>query len=177
MSDFLDLIKAEIKKDADKERFYSQHGTCKDVDKTERTCTFVPAGDDAERYNIRFQSLMGSIRGWVVIPVEGSAITVTFVNKSTGFVSLTEDIEEIIYQGGSNGGLINIEPLITKMNNLENAHNALLAKYNAHTHITTATTVTLPAPIIGVISPTVATSTDTVIPTIRKDIEDKLFLH
>ena len=111
MGDFLDMMKEESKKEIDKERFYSQHGICKDVDKVKRTCTFLPAGDDAERFDIRFQSLMGSDKGWVVIPVEGSAITVTFVNKSTGFVSLTEDIEQIIYQGGNNGGLINIEVL------------------------------------------------------------------
>ena len=160
MSDFLDLIKAEIKKDADKERFYSQHGTCKDVDKTARTCTFVPAGDDAERFDIRFQSLMGSTRGWVVIPVEGSAITVTFVNKSTGFVSLTEDIEKIIYQGGSNGGLAIVGPLLSKINALENKVNELIIHSATHTHVATslAAPTATPLPIVaGALTPTIRT--------------------
>jgi len=96
-----------------------------EIDKEKRTCTFVPSGDEAERMNIRLQALMSSERGFVMIPVEGSSIAVTFVNKHTGFVALTEDIEEIVYQGGNNGGLINVEPLISKINALENDLNTL----------------------------------------------------
>jgi len=165
----VELIKDIIKSEVAKEKFYSQYGTCKDVDKNKRTCTFVPAGDDAERFDIRLQALMDSDKGFVMIPVEGSNIAVTFVNKSTGFVSLTEDIEEIIYQGGNNGGLVNIQPLIEKINNLENKVNELISHSSTHTHIVSSfgSPSTTPVPVVsGVITPT-----------LKKELEDDKFKH
>lgn len=119
----IDVINASVMQEISKEMFYSQYGTCKDVDKSKRTCTFIPAGDEAERINIRLQALMSSNRGFVMIPREGSDIAVTFVNKHTGFVALTEDVEEIIIDtdtitvnGGNNGGLTNTPVLRTELN-------------------------------------------------------------
>jgi hypothetical protein len=115
-----------------KERFYSQYGTAKDVDKDTRTCTFVPAGDDAERFNIRLQATMSGKLGFIIVPKEGSDIAVTFVNKSTGFVSLTTEAEKILIDtetfqmnGGEKGGLINVEDLISKLNAIEKDLNNL----------------------------------------------------
>lgn len=152
----LDVILEKVRLDIAKEMFYSQHGTAKDVDKKARTCTFVPAGDDAERLNIRFQSLIASNRGLAIIPVEGSAITVSFVNKSTGVVIATEDIDEIVYQGGENGGLVNVDPLSTSINNIETKVNAILVW---------AATQTPPLTL------------DPLILTSKTELEDEKFLH
>ncbi len=111
----LEAIENKIIDVLSREKYYTQYGTAKDVDKVKRTCTFVPAGDEAESLDVRFQPLMGSVRGLAIIPVEGSAIAVTFVNQYTGIVVGAEDIDEIIYQGGENGGLINIETLKTEL--------------------------------------------------------------
>ncbi len=42
---------------------------------------------------------------------------------------------EILINGGSFGGLIKIGDLVSKLNNLENALNSLLANYKAHNHL------------------------------------------
>lgn len=46
------------------------------------------------------------------------------------------------FNDGSNGGLVLVNPLVTKVNNLENLMNDLITKYNSHTHILTLTSGT-----------------------------------
>lgn len=83
-----------------KEQFYSQIGKAVNVDATKRTCDFEPISDIAKREGIRLQSLISESKGFVLIPKEGSDIVVTFLNKSTGFVSLTSEIEKIHFEAG-----------------------------------------------------------------------------
>jgi len=172
----LDVIENMVRDILNREMYYSQYGTAQDVDETKRTCTFVPAGDQAERFNIRFQAVASQTVGFVLVPKEGSDIAVTFVNKSTGFVALTTEIDKMLidtdltqFNGGDNGGLINIEPLTNKINALESKVNEIITTFNTHTHIASsfgAPTTPPPLPVTGVLTPTV-----------RTDYEDKSFLH
>jgi hypothetical protein len=65
---------------------------------------------------------------------------------------------EIIINKGDNKGLVLVEKLVQKINALENAHNALVAKYNTHVHVTACGAGS------GSAAPTVATSTDIIAP-------------
>lgn len=167
-----------------KERFYSLIGKAVNVDEDKRICDFAPIDDIATREGIRLQSAISQTKGFVLIPKESSFIIVTFLNRSTGFVSLTSELEKIIWDvdltqinGGNNGGLINIQPLIDKINQLENALSNHITIFNSHVHITTATVAATPTP--GIIAPTTPGDiTNTITPITKKsDLEDTKFTH
>lgn len=46
------------------------------------------------------------------------------------------------FNGGENGGMVLVNPLVTKVNNIENLLNNLITQYNSHTHILTLTSGT-----------------------------------
>lgn len=179
-----EIFEEFISNELAKERFYSLIGKAVNVDEDKRICDFAPIDDIATREGIRLQSAINETKGFVLIPKENSFIIVTFLNKSTGFVSLTSELEKIIWDvdltqvnGGENGGLINIQPLIDKINQLENALNSHIAIFNSHIHITTATVAATPTP--GIIAPTTpGDATNTIAPiTLKSDLEDTKFTH
>lgn len=165
------------------ERFYSVIGRAVNVNEEERICDLEPLEDEATRVGIRLQSVIGETQGFVLIPKDRSFIAVSFFDKSKGFVSLTSELEKILidtalvqYNGGENGGLINIEGLVSRMNEIENKLNGLVDNFNAHIHVTTATVGATAVP--GVIVPTTPPSTNKVIPvTNRNDFEDNAIKH
>ena len=63
--------------------------------------------------------------------------------------------ENIIFNGGNLNGLVVIQKLTDKLNELKDTVNDLITKYNAHIHTTTATVGTGP---VGVLSPTTSTA-------------------
>lgn len=165
------------------ERFYSVLGTAINVDEEKRTCDLQPVEDTAIRTKVRLQSVISETQGFVLIPKEGSFIAVSFFDKSKGFVALTSELEKIIidtalvqFNRGDNGGLINIEGLVNRMNNMENKLNGLVGDFNAHTHATTATIQA--TSVLGIITPTAPPSTNIVSPiTNRNDFEDNAIKH
>lgn len=76
-------------------------------------------------------------------------------------ISANESIE---FNGGEFGGLVKVEELTTKLNNLENLVNSLVTKYNTHVHATN-----------GV--PTVTLETTVLTPTIKSTIENASITH
>ena len=63
--------------------------------------------------------------------------------------------ENIIFNGGNLNGLVVIQKLTDKLNELKDTVNDLITKYNAHIHTTTATVGTGP---VGGLSPTTSTA-------------------
>ena len=165
MSDLTDAFAQLVRKEIDAENFYSQIGKATNVDETKRTCDFTPIEADSKVTGVRLQGALSSTKGIVLVPKDNSAIVVSFFDRLTGFVVLTDELEKIIidtdlvvFNGGSDDGMVKINDLVTQLNNLENA-------FNAHTHITTAT-VSGGSP--GVLAVTVAPVT----PTIKSDMEN-----
>ncbi len=164
------------------ESFYSEIGKAVNVNEEDRTCDFEPIEDKSNRVGIRLQSAIGSSLGLVQIPKEGSFIVVTFFDTKTGFVSLCEEIDKILidtdlvqFNGGGNGGLINISDNVDKLNNLESKVNELITAFNAHSHITTATVAATPTP--GIIAPTTTTVVGSLTATKVSDLEDEKVTH
>ncbi len=172
-----EIFEEFIKNALAKEMFYSQIGKAINVDADKRTCDFEPIEDIAKREGIRLQSIISQSKGFVVIPKENSDIIVTFLNRSTGFVSLTSEVEKILidtdltqFNGGDNGGLININDLITKLNIVENDLNT----------IKTAISAWVPTPNDGGAGLKVALTTwfgDQLTPTVALDMEDMKVTH
>lgn len=78
---------------------------------------------------------------------------------------------EIMINDGSLGGLVKVSELTTKLNNLENKVNDIVAKFNSHTHVLTLTTGT------GTAAPTANPVSGTLTPTEQSEIENEKVKH
>lgn len=176
-----DIINEFIDQRLTKEKIYSLIGTAKNVNETTRLCDVTPVGDEAERLDVRLQAIESGILGIVLVPKENSKVVITFINRTLAFVSLTSELEKILidtslvqFNGGLNGGLINITDLVSNMNTIEAKLETLITKFNAHTHITTAT-VSAGSP--GVLAPTTSAETALSQTSVPGDFEDTAVKH
>ena len=101
----------------DRENFYSIIGKAVNVDSTKRTCDLQSIEDNADRTDIRLQSVDGETKGFVLIPKEGSFIVASFFDNTTGFVSLTSEIEKIHFEAGGEDLKLILNDLIKEIKN------------------------------------------------------------
>jgi hypothetical protein len=153
-----------------KEKFYGEYGKALNVSESKRTCDFKPASDAATRTGVRLQALVDEKNGFAVIPKEGSDIAVVFVNKNKAFVANTSSVEKIVYQGGKNGGLINIDDIVTKLNNLEDDNNNLKTALSLWVPVTQDGGAALKAGLATYYA-------QRLIPTRKIELEDDKFTH
>lgn len=92
----------------------------------------------------------------IVIGGTSAVMDADGVRINTEKMSAHINRESIIFNGGGLDGLVVIQKLTDKLNELKDTVNDLITKYNSHIHTTTATVGTGPA---GVISPTTSTAT------------------
>ncbi len=164
--------------------------TVQTVDVPNRQCTCIPlngTGEAAITVNLSAEPNDGIL----VTPSANSTVLVAQTTQNDPFVLMTSDIDgisiitndgisqfiislegSIQFNDGTYGGLVQVMPLVQKLNNLENLINGLIDKFNSHTHATTCpagagstalTTTTEP----GSISPV----------TQQDDLENKLITH
>ena len=107
--------------------------------------------------------------GFLLIPTVGSIVTVSFKSKTDAFVSMVSVVDKIYINGNDYGGLVEVNPLVTKLNNLENAVNKLIGLYDAHVH--TGGTIS------GSTGVPTTLDTDVLIDTVRADLENTLVVH
>jgi hypothetical protein len=100
----------------------------------------------------------GSQAGFILVPSENSLVQVSFNSDSDAYVSMVSLVDKIFLNGNDYGGLVEVQPLVTKLNNLENKLNDLISKYNLHQHtgVTTGTgtSAITTQPEVGVLTPT-----------------------
>lgn len=167
----------EITKDRTVE-IYSVLCSVDSVDHSERTIDATPLNGDAQIFNVRLQSEINSNIGLCIFPVIGSVVIVTFMNKLTGFVSTFSEIDkilidttnEVIFDGGSNGGLVKVTELTNKINVLENDINTLKTLLSAWVPVPTDGGASLKATLSTYFSQTIT-------PTIKTDIENDKIKH
>lgn len=173
ISDIRDRMKL-FNKDNFKEEFYSLRGIVKDVNLDDMTIDCVPVGDGPHLLDIQLipMDADGNLQeGVVFVPELESIVYITMLSKTDGYVTACCKPSHIKLMGDKFGGLIKIEDLVTKINNIENLLNDLISKYNLHTH--PYTNVTSPA----VTSVTASTEPNTLTPTQKEDIENPLIKH
>lgn len=66
------------------------------------------------------------------ISLDAGSLFKMAMNLQSGAMAL--DLASMVFNGGNNGGLPKIKPLIAKLNQLEKAFNDLLADFKAHKH-------------------------------------------
>ena len=125
----------KIVQDGQNFEIYSKICTVKplSVDKELNVCDVIPVDGDAELLDVKLTATesdelsSGALnKGFISYPVEGSIVIVTFIDKDTAFVSMCTEVEEVVFRGGVNGGLINIETLILELNKNNAILNAVI---------------------------------------------------
>lgn len=103
------------------------------------TCTAQPYTDMPTIEGIRLQGQEEEI-GIYCKPKVGSTIIVSFIENEP-YVSMFSEVDKIILRNEDFGGLVKVEELTEKLNNLENKVNSLVNMYNLHIHPTTSGTI------------------------------------
>ncbi|MGV7234665.1 MAG: hypothetical protein ACQ9ET_00260 [Nitrosomonadaceae bacterium] len=185
MSNLADQLRDLIESVSKDEEIYAIVAEVTAVDEDRRSCTVSPVSGDPEILDVKLQSSIGSDTGLVQIPVVStednpSYAIVNFTSAHTAYAALFNRIDKILidtdlvqFNGGGNGGLVNISDLVDKINGLENALNSFINIYNLHTHSVPQ------APSGATVSATpLAQSTDTIAPiTTVTDLEDTKVTH
>jgi hypothetical protein len=117
-------------------------GIATEVDDTKFLCKVSPTNGDADLLDVRLcPDTEAENKGFILIPKENSFVYVIMDNAVTGFVAMVSEIEnvifncdKIVFNNGDLGGMVKINDLITKLNNIENKLNALMTSYKSHTH-------------------------------------------
>lgn len=110
------------------------------VNEESQTCNCTPIGGDSttELQNVLLTAEEND--GLLLIPEVGSTVLVAITKRNEPFVLMFSNIAKVIivastaiqFNDGSLGGLIKIQNLVDRINNLEKA-------FNAHTHASAAT--------------------------------------
>ena len=88
------------------------------------TCNCSPVDDSADIEGVRLQTQASS--GILLVPAVGSKVVVQMVNDVEGVVIMYSAVDSIRMLDGSFGGLIKIDGLVSKLNNVENKVNDLI---------------------------------------------------
>ncbi len=149
------------------EEVYSILCTVISVDLTAKTCYCTPVSGDADISDVSL--IMNAATGFMIIPTVGSIVMVTMQNKETGYIGMFSGVDFIHLNGTNYDGLVKIQELITKLNNLESAFNSFVSLYNLHTHAVST------AP--GTTSPVIIPNNNTLTPTQQTELENITCLH
>ena len=101
--------------------------TVLDVDMTELTCTVQPI-DGPEIFDVRLKAAVTEVNdGMVQIPVVGTSVLCGLIGNddNTCIVLAIDRVDQTLFNGGENGGLINIQTLINELNKTNDVVNAI----------------------------------------------------
>lgn len=137
------------------------------INTTKNTCTCTPIDGTAEILGVRLMA--ENSKGFLIIPKDGTTVIVNMINTFTGYISMFSEVDKIYLNGDTYSGLVKIDDLITKLNNLENKVNELVLY--SQTHIHSGGTI---MGSTGTGTPPITTS---LTPTIKNDLENKNVVH
>ena len=159
-------IRSSIKEMAKSNTPYSI--VCEVLAVTGDKCDCQPLNGMADLLNVKLQAK--TTTGILITPSIGSSVIVTLTGNSNGFVSMFSDIDSIQLNGSNYDGLVKVNDLVTKLNNLENDLNTLKTAFSAW--------VTVPND--GGAALKVATAAwyaASLTPTVKANIENQLIKH
>lgn len=96
------------------------------VDEAKPSCV-IKTLTDVEYFDVRLKaSIEDNLEGMVVIPENESSVLVARLGTSNELAVISfSKVKKVLYYGGQNGGLINIQTLITELGKTNEVVNAL----------------------------------------------------
>ena len=159
-----------------KEKVYAKTGVVSNVNESARLCDVTPNDGSPIVYNVRLQVVKDATTGFVQIPKSGTECVITFINRSTAVLVSCKEITKLIvdadtiiqFNGGSLGGMVKINDLVTKLNNIETDINNLKTAFS--------TWVVVPSDGGGALKTITATwYSASITPTVKSDLENTKF--
>lgn len=104
----------------------SQLCTVVSVDETEMTCVVTPISEGPDFLDVRLMAdAETTTTGIYFKPAVGSVVMISPQDEVTYFVSMYSQVDEVWLRGTTNGGVVKVGDLVTKLNNLESDLNNL----------------------------------------------------
>lgn len=100
------------------------------INETEKTCLLKSASDDSE---FTAQLSAGEQASLLVIPKTGSVVFAKKAENGTYYITQYSEIEKIVMFGGELGGMVKINQLVEKLNNVEQELNKIINALNSWT--------------------------------------------
>jgi hypothetical protein len=125
-------------------------------DANTQTIQVSPLDGSADFHNVLVNA--NASNGFVLVPDDDSIVCVTPISDTVAFISMISTVTSININGNNKDGLVKVNDLVTKLNNLENKVNTIITTFNAHTHVASAfgsPTTPPPTPVSGTLTPTV----------------------
>lgn len=149
------LLNEFINRNVDRREVNMKLGIVTSVDKDNYTYAFKP-NDSSPEVEVNMTAIGSDKSSYVAVPKVDTQAIVDFTNVNDLYTIIIEETEQIIYNGGSNEGLININELTEKLNQTVDELNSAIDKYNKHQNVIPAGTVLVgaqggvsnPAPIL-----------------------------
>lgn len=138
--------------------------TVESINTTNKTCVCEPVSGGAEIMGVKLMAKNQT--GFYIIPEINSHVIVC-VQENLSYVTMFSEVQEIQLNGDNYGGLVRIQELTDKLNNLEDAFNQHILLYNAHTHAETTVNTLVPATL----------DTNILIPTIETELTNLTVKH
>lgn len=82
----------------------------------------TPLNGDAKIFDVKLTAGTSNTP-FLITPTVGSTVLATFLSKDTAFVSLYSEIDSVKIRGDQFGGLVKVQELVDKINQLENQIN------------------------------------------------------
>ncbi|MFD0997677.1 hypothetical protein ACFQ21_00095 [Ohtaekwangia kribbensis] len=98
----------------------------------------VQLADETDIPDVRLKAALDNITdGIVELPKVNSTVLVCLIgnDKQTRFVIACSEVDKVVMFDGTNGGVVKIQPLVDRMNAIEDKLNDLIGKFKEHTHI------------------------------------------
>lgn len=122
-----------------------------DLDNATCVCQLIGGKTTAEQKTVSL--LPENDDGLLLIPAIGSTVIVSWTKRMLPYIAMFSELSDvfldasgtIVINQGAFGGLVKVQDLVTRLNNIENAFNALNAKVNG----------LAPTPVIPNLTPTV----------------------
>ena len=86
------------------------------IDLVSFTCTCTPIDGGAEFYDVLLNA--NADKGFTLIPADNSVVIVQQPSQSTAYVSMVSKVNQVYIAGDANGGLVNVNEITAKLNQL-----------------------------------------------------------
>lgn len=139
------------------------------VDENENMCDVEPLNGDADMFDVRFRSELGSTAGFFAVPKIGSTVLVCQTSDTSGVVVCYSSVEKIslMCDGEDNEGLVKVDYLFNRLRQIEQGLEQFKAMLTAHVHPSAG----VPSPqLLSPLMPNFGT-------TIKNDLQNDKVVH